>query len=261
MGYLKDIKDYPNQYEYAWKFWNRWYRPENTTIIVVGKVKPSDMLAMVKRYWSDWKPGDAKVTIPAEPAQTEARKAHIEWESPVPPHLIVAYRSPAYSDTEKDKAALDLFSSIAFGDNSDVYKKLVLEEQKADFVGPDFDNKVDPELFYVYSRIKKDEDLDYVKGKIIDVFKRYSTELIPQSKLDETRMRSRYGFAMALNSNDAIANGIAPYVALRRSPATIEKLFVLYDSITPEDIRSAVSRHFKDTNQTVVTLTAKGGTK
>jgi hypothetical protein len=36
--------------------------------------------------------------------------------------------------------------------------------------------------------------------------------------LDETRSRNRYGFAMAMNSNDAIAGTLASYIALRRSP-------------------------------------------
>lgn len=259
MGYIKDIQDYPNQFDYAWKFWNRFYRPENTTILIVGKIKPADMVTMVKRYWSDWKQGDYKPQITAEPAQTEARTAHLDWDSPVPPHLVVAYRAPAYSDTAKDKAALDLFAAIAFGENSDIFQKLVLEEQKADFVSPDFENKVDPELFWIYSRIKRDDDLDYVKSQIIANIKRYQTELISQKQLDETRSRARYGFAMAMNSNNAIADGIAPYIALRRTPDTIEKVFGLFDSITPEDIRTAVNKYLKETNQTVVTLTAKKG--
>ena len=38
-----DIEDMPNQYEYSKEFFDRWYRPENTTIIVAGDVKPSDV--------------------------------------------------------------------------------------------------------------------------------------------------------------------------------------------------------------------------
>ena len=45
MGYLEDIKDYPNQYEYAWKFFNRVYRPENSTVIVVGMNRTDGGLA------------------------------------------------------------------------------------------------------------------------------------------------------------------------------------------------------------------------
>src|ERR1044071_6363752 len=40
MGFLKDIQDMPNQYEYSKQFFDRYYKPEYTTILVVGDVKP-----------------------------------------------------------------------------------------------------------------------------------------------------------------------------------------------------------------------------
>ena len=259
MGYLADIQDYPNQYDYAWQFFNRFYRPENTTIIVVGDVKQPEVLAMVKKYWSDWKRGDYKQTIPSEPAQTEARSKHIDFASNTLPFVTVAYRAPAFSETEKDKAALDLLAAIAFGENSDLYQKLVLKEQKAVFVGADSENHVDPELFSVIAQVKDEKDMNYVRDEIIKTYKRFTTELIPQKQLDETRSRQRYAFSMAMNSNDAIAGTLASFVALRRSPDTIDKVFALYDSITPEDIKRYAAKYFTDNNQTVVTLATKKG--
>ncbi len=261
MGYLEDIKDYPNQYEYAWKFFNRFYRPENSTVIVVGDIEPDAVLAMIKKYFGSWKRGDYKAEIKAEKPQDGPRKKHIDWSSPTLPIVQVAYRAPAFSETEKDKAALDLMRIIAFGDNSDLNQKLVLQEQKAVFVGADADDHIDPELFTAYSQVKDAKDLDYVRDEILKTYKRYTTELIAQKQLDETRSRLRYGFVMGMNSNDAIANALAQYIALRRSPDTIDKVFALYDSITPEDIRQAAAKYFTDNNQTIVTLATKGGTK
>lgn len=261
MGYLKDIQDYPNQYEYSLQFFNRFYRPEYTTIVVVGDVKPDEVLAMVNKYYGSWQPGDYKPQIPVEPAQEKARSEHIEWTSPTLPYVAVGYRGPAFSDESKDKAALDLLSLIAFGENSDLFQKLVLQEQKADFISPDFEDKINPELFTVYARAKSDADMNYVRDEIVKTYKRYTGELVPQKQLDQTRSRMRYGFAMAMNSNDAIANTLAPYIALKRTPETLEKLFALYDRITPEDIRAAARTYFQDKNRTVVTLATKNGGK
>ena len=36
----------------------------------------------------------------------------------------------------------------------------------------------------------------------------------------------------------------APYVGLRRTPLTIDKLFALYDTITPEDMRAMAAKYF-----------------
>src|SRR5499427_4995866 len=38
MGFLKDIQDMPNQYSYSLQFYNRFYRPEYVTILLVGDV-------------------------------------------------------------------------------------------------------------------------------------------------------------------------------------------------------------------------------
>jgi len=257
MGYLADIKDYPNQYEYAGQFFSRFYRPENTTIIVVGDVKQAEVTAMVKKYYGTWKRGDYKQTIPAENPQTEARIKHIEWASQTLPIVQIAYRAPAFSETAKDKAALDLLSIIAFGSNSEISQKLVLNEQKAVFVAAEAEDHIDPELFSAYAQIKDVKDLDYVKNEILKTYQRYTTETIPQKQLDETRSRLRYGFSLGMNSNDAIAGTLARFVALRRSPDTIDKVFALYDSITPEDIRAMAAKYFTEKNQTIVTLATK----
>ena len=259
MGYLKDIKDYPNQYDYALQFFKRFYQPKNVTLVIVGDIKTDEVLAKVKKYYGDWKGEEFKQQIPVEPIQKEARKAHINWDSPTLPYVSVAYRAPAFSETDKDAAALDLLSAIAFGENSDIYQKLVLNEQKAVFISPDFDNHLDPELFTVFAQIKDVKDLDYVKDEIVKTYKKYATEKIPNKQLDQTRSRLRYGFSLGMNSNDAIAGTLARFIALRGSPDTIDKVFTLYDSITPEDIRAAAAKYFTDNSQTIVTLTAKNG--
>ena len=57
MGFLKDIEDMPNQFEYSKAFFDRWYRPEYTTVIVAGDVTPDEVLPLVEKYWGSWKAG------------------------------------------------------------------------------------------------------------------------------------------------------------------------------------------------------------
>ncbi len=69
IGFLADIRDMPNQYAYSKVFFDRWYRPENCTIIVTGDVKHEALVALIERSYGDWKRGTATVTIPDEPTQ------------------------------------------------------------------------------------------------------------------------------------------------------------------------------------------------
>jgi zinc protease len=148
---------------------------------------------------------------------------------------------------------------IAFGANSELYQKLVLQEQKAVFVAVDAEDHIDPELFTAYAQLKDVKDMEYVQNEMLKTYRRFATELVPQKKLDETRSRLRYGFIQSMNNNDAIAGVLARYIGLRRSPDTIDKVFALYDSVTPEDIRKYAAKYFTDTNQTIITLATKQG--
>jgi zinc protease len=259
MGFIEDIEDMPNQYDYSWQFYGRYYRPEYTTIVVVGDVNRDQVLAMVKKYFGDWKRGNYAPEIPSETEQNEPREAHVDWPSETLPIAYVAFRGPEYSDEKKDKPALDLLAPIAFGDNSELYQKLVLKEQKVDSLSFIFEDRADPELFFVAAKVKDAKDLDYVKQQILDTYKHYATQPVSKDKLDSTRSRMRYSFALAMNSSEAIAGSLAGYIGLRRTPATIDKLFSVYDSITPEDIKDAAAKYFVDKHRTIVTLTAKEG--
>ena len=257
MGFIEDIEDFPNQYDYSLQFYGRYYRPEYTTIVLVGDVKRDDALGMVKKYFGDWKRGSYVPNIPAEPDQTAPREGHVDWPSDTLPLLYVAFRGPAYSEEKKDKAALDLLAPIAFGENSDLYQKLVLKEQKLDSLSYTFEDRADPELFLVTAKIKDVRDTDYVRQQILETYKRFATEPIPQAKLDSTRSRLRYEFALAMNSSEAIASSLASYIGLRRTPLTIDKLFALFDTITPQDIRDMAVKYFVDNHRSIVTLNTK----
>ncbi len=48
---------------------------------------------------------------------------------------------------------------------------------------------------------------------------------MPADKLDAAKNRERYGFTMQLDNSQSVAAAVARYVALRRSPDTIDKLY------------------------------------
>jgi zinc protease len=257
MGFIKDIEDMPNQYDYSLIFYNRYYRPEYATILLAGDVTRERALTLTRKYFMDWKRGDYAPEIPSEPPQKEPRTAHVDWPSPTLPSLAIAYHAPAYSDENTDKAALDFLVQIAFGEDSDLYKKLVLTEQKVESLSPNFDYQKDPELFTIFARVKDAKDVRSVEQDILATFKRFQEELIPASKLAETRSRLRYGTAMGWTSSNAIASFLAPFLALRGSVESVEKYYALYDRVTPEDVKATAAKYFKESNRTIVHLASK----
>ena len=255
MGYLDDIKNMPNEYAYSRQFFDRYYRPEYTVIIVSGDINAAQTKTLVDKYWGNWKRGTHKADIPQEPPQAESRSAHIDWPTPTLPWVIAAFKVPAYSDTAKDMAALDVLSFLGFSESSPLYRRLVLEEQKVDVLSGGYYNHLDPHLFTVNARVKKKEDMDSVREAVLSTMAGFKDTPVSPERLDQVKKHLRYQFALSMDNSEAIASTLAHYVALNPTPETLNRLYDMYSKVTAEDIREVARKYFVENGRSLVTLT------
>lgn len=112
------------------KFYEKYYQPDNATLIVAGKVDEKQALNYVSQYFSVIpKPSrilDQSYTI--EPAQDGERFVELKrsGESKI---VGAAYHTVPYAD--KDYAALDALSVILTSDPSGYLYKTMIDSQKA----------------------------------------------------------------------------------------------------------------------------------
>ena len=257
MGFLRDIENMPNMYDYSLEFFNRYYRPEYVTIIVAGDVKHEAVIDLAKKYWASWKRGSYSPEIPHEPEQTTSLSSEVAWPTPTLPWVAVSFKGPAYSDDQKDKPALDLISSLGFSQTSELYQKLVIKEQKVDTIFADFEDHRDPYLLTVVARVKDPKDVEYTKAEIIKAFDSYKTTPVAADKLNAVKSNLKYGFALSLDNSEAIAANLAPYISLKRTPETLNKLYDLYAAVTPQDIQQMAQKYFVESKRTTVVLAHK----
>jgi zinc protease len=185
----------------------------------------------------------------------------VDWPTKTLPLITVVWRGPAYADDNEDSAALDAIAELGFGRTSPLYQKLVVDEQKVDRIGGHSPDNLDPELFSVQGRVKNAADLPSIEQQIIATAKQFGTVPVDAKKLEALKQHLRYEFALSLNNAEAIAGAVADFVALRRTPETINRYFDTYAKLTPEDIQKAARRYLIDNNRTVVTLTGPEGGK
>jgi zinc protease len=224
-------------------------------------VEPAKIRAMVEKYWGGWRRGNYKPDIPAEPPQTAPRTTHVEWPTPTLPWIDIAFRTPAYTDTNKDTAALSALAFLGFSPNSDLYQKLVVQEQKADVLVAESAQRVDPYLFEIAARVKKEADVAYVQEQVLGEVKRFAAELVSVDKLEAVKRHLRYSFSLQLDNNQAVAAAVARTIVLRRTPDTINRLYALYAQLTPEDIRDVARKYLVGSGRTIATLAYKGAPK
>ena len=230
MGFLKDVEAMPESYQYGKDFFSRYYRPEYTTIIVAGDVDPKKFVT------------PRLAQIPAEPPQDGPRRAHVDWPSETLPLLFVAWRGPAYSDDTMDTVALDAISRLGFDQNSPLYQKLVVDEQKLDSLGAGPPNNLDPEFFGVNARVKEAKDLKSVEEQIEATARSFADKPVDPKKLEALKEHLRYEFALQLDNSEAIAATVAQYVALRRTPETMNRYYEMSAKLTPADIQRVAEK-------------------
>ena len=254
MGFLRDIEEMPNQFEYSKTFFKRWYTPQFASVIVVGDVDVKQTTEWVKKYWGVWKRVENDVQIPTEAPQEKQIYQHLKFEKTPNTYITMAFRGPALDEEKKDKPALDLMSQAYFSQSSDLYKDLVMDRQLVQFVGAYFPDRKDPQLLYIYAQLKNPNSATEVKQAIADTLVRARTELVDEKKLNDIKQNVRYSFARTLDSTDSIASTLASYVHFERDPEFLNRLYQTSAEITPADIRDFTAKYFIDKNLTMMTM-------
>jgi zinc protease len=255
MGFEKDIKSMPQMYEYSQSFFRRYYKPDNCVLLVVGDIKYDNIKNLVKKYYGNWQKGYVNPTITAEPEQIKERIAKVNYPGKSLPILTLSYKSPAFNPKDRITVASYLFGELAFGENSDIYKKLYLNEQKVQFIASELERNRDPFLWIIFSMIKNEKDIGYVQDEINKTIEKFKKEKIDKSKLDNLKKRIKYGFLMNLDTPEKVAGGLARTIALSGGIESLEDYFATIEQITPDDIMNAAAKYFIPEKRTIVTLT------
>ena len=254
MGFLRDIEDMPNQYDYSLSFYDRYYRPEHCILLVVGDVESDEVFALAEKHYGPWKRGVTQIRIPQEPPQTEERHVALQWQNPTLPILTLGYHVPAFSTRAREMPALDLISRITFSDTSPLYRRLVLEEQLAESLAGGAGDHRDPTLFVIQAHVKTPALLGRVREAIEASLRGLQESLVDEARLQATKSHLRYAFAMRLDSADSVASTLAHILQLTADPGAYEELYATYDSLTASDLQAVARQVFRDENRTVVTL-------
>lgn len=258
IGFLEDIKDMPNQYEYSLQFFDRYYRPEYCTIIIVGDVRFNQAIFLIEKYYGDWKRGSFTPNIPVEHEQKEERIKDVKYPNKTLPYLYIGYKVPAFDPKSKDIAALNVIAELLFSETSELYQKLVLDDKLVDFIRGDMPMDVDPSLFRIYTRVKKDDDLERVKQEIFNAIEKLKNEPISPKKLNDVLSNMKYSFLHSLDNANAIASTLAYYVSVTGNPHSLDEFYTTLSSLNPYDIQNAAKKFFVKEKRNIVTLTSGG---
>jgi zinc protease len=134
VGEIIDAEMYPEGHPYHWpvigsmadlsaaseadvkSFFNKWYGPNNTVLVIAGDFEPAQAKAWVEKYFGAIPRGPA-ITRPKVPAaHLNAPKRFVYEDNVSLPQLYIEW--PGIAVTSKDRAALNIMGSILSGDRT-----------------------------------------------------------------------------------------------------------------------------------------------
>ena len=258
IGFEADIKRMPEQFEYSKGFFKRFYRPENVVVMVVGDFDPESTLALIRQKYGAWARGYVAPDVPVEPDQKAPRRIEIPFEGETLPILSVNFKGERLTTQDRLMPAAVLIGSLAFGETAPLYKKLVLDEQRLQFLAADFGYNRDPGLWNIYGMVKDPADVHAIEGEIWSTIAGLRENLVDPERVAAVRSNLKLGFLSSLSTPDGVAQGLARFVALTGDVKVIDELWEAFEKVTPEDVRRAANRYLTAERSTVAVVHTKG---
>jgi zinc protease len=257
MGFLADIKAMPTRYEYSKKFFQRFYRPDNAIIFIVGEFDPKATLTLVKKAYASWTGKGDVVRPAAETPRTAERRAQVAFETPTMPRLWAGYLTPAASVKTKDSAIQMLLSRLLFGPQSALYQDLVLGRQLCVDIRGYYQDHRDPHLFSYIATARSARSLPEIERTVDAAIEAVRQGQIDAATLAAVQSNLRYGLLMELETPEDVADALARAAAPTGDPRALEKLIQKVDKVTARDVVAFAKKYLTKENRTVVTLTSK----
>ncbi|MGZ5071398.1 MAG: M16 family metallopeptidase [Methylobacter sp.] len=118
IGWPSDIENYKVEDLQAW--YQRWYAPNNATLVVVGDVQPKAVFELAEKYFGPLKPSELKPLKPqAEVEQLGVRKMTVKLPAKLP-YLLMGYKVPVLTtaQNEWEAYALEVLAGVLDGGSS-----------------------------------------------------------------------------------------------------------------------------------------------
>ena len=248
IGARSDVENVPIERLQA--FYRTWYRPDNATLIVAGRIDPAATLTKVQRHFGAL--ARPKAPLPrlytTEPTQDGEREVVVRRTGDTP-IIAIGYRIPGA--THPDTAALTvLFNVLGDVPGGRLHKALV-ETKLAAFAGGGSGSQRDDGMAMLMAVLPKDGDAPKAEAELLrQIETRLANEPVTADEVALAKRRIANGY----ETNFANVNAVA--MALTESVAAGDwRLYFLIrdriDGVTADDVARVARTYFKPDNRTI----------
>ena len=256
IGWMNDLKNLTLDDLRHW--YQKWYAPNNATLVVVGDVVPEEVYALAKRYYGVIPKGQVATQKPRlETKQQGQRRITVEAPAKLP-FLLMAYKVPvlASAEDEKDVYALDVLAGVLDGGKSARFSRdLVRGRQLAAAAGVSYDMTTRIESLFVLQGIPANgHTMQEIEVALREHVEKVKTELVDEKELKRIKAQV---IASEVYEKDSVfyqgmSLGMLETVGLgwQRQDEYVDKI----KAVTAEQIRAVAQKYLIDDQLTVAML-------
>ncbi len=258
IGWMSDLKHMTVSDARRW--YQRFYAPNNATLIVVGDVNASNVHALAKHYFGDIKKRPLTTRKPQKEPPVLGKKTVVINTPTQVPMLIMGYTVPsmktASSDQKNIPFALDIIGNILdSGDTGRFEKNLVDGAQIASSIGVYYNPYARFQTqFIVLGAPSKHHTMADLESGVLSEINRLKTQRISNTELQtiKTRLKAQKTFQNDSIFDQALELGLLETLGLGWQ--TADEYIKHIDRITPEDIQKTAQTYFTENNITEAQL-------
>ncbi len=177
------------------RYWyEKFYAPNNATLVVVGDVNGKDVFELAKKYFSKLKPSDISKTKPRLDAEQKGER-RITVKAPARlPYMLMGYKVPSYKTAKEDwePYALEVLAYVLSGGSSSRFSKSLVRKQQiavsAD-TGYGLFSRLD-ELFLIDATPAAGYSVQQLEVAINKEIEKIKTELVSTKELERIKAQS-----------------------------------------------------------------------
>jgi len=258
IGWMDDIQHLKISDLKIW--YQRFYAPNNATLVVVGDVNPDHVYALAQQHFGAIPKSEAMKRKPQiEPPQLGKKNITVKAPAQVP-MLLQGYIVPTVKSVDKahaqDPYTLEVIAGLLdAGDSSRFSKNLVRGTQRASSVGTDYNLYARyPTLFTVYGTPSSQHTLDDLSQDLDAELTRLKTTRVADAELKrvQAQLIAQKTFERDSGFGQAMELGLLETVGLGWK--TTELYEHQIRAVTPDDIQAVANRYFNEDSQTEARL-------
>jgi zinc protease len=256
VGWMDDLEHMTVEDAKAW--YDRWYAPNNATLVVTGDVNANDVLRLAQKYYGKHKIKPTPVTKPQnEPLQAGKKRAWVKAPAENP-YVALAFKAPTLRDVEKDSDvyALEVLAAILDGyDNARLAAKLVRTDRVANKAGAGYSSySRGPSLFILDGTPAAGVTTEQLEGYLREEVSRVAREGVSEQELKRVKTQLIAGEIYKRDSIFGQAMEIGVMEMSGISHKQIDRIIEKLGMVTAEQVKEVAGKYFGDDALTVATL-------